>query len=119
MIHPSQDPRYAAEIEAMAEVIRVWVREHPGACLQLNPPNFEAIAPDPGQRAMLRRMYSELPPGKTMGIIAALPDVIEWWGGNDETKALLRHLDKASGQRATYTMAVVAFKVAFDGIGTA
>jgi hypothetical protein len=111
------DVQYAAAIEALVEIIRTWVREHPGACLQLNPPNFNAIVPDPVQREALRKQYAALLPGQTMGIIADLDVVIDWWGGNEDTKQLLRHLDKASGQQATYQMADIAIKIAFKGVG--
>lgn len=105
--------RYVAEAETMADTVRAWVQAHPYACLVFNAPDPDKMGLPPSEAAKVKALIASRP-GETMGIICGLNDAIPWWGGNEDTRALLKAMDAASGFRATYTQARAALASVFD-----
>jgi hypothetical protein len=89
---PTFPPEYYADIERMQEAAVAWCKAHPFAEPLLFLHSFE--------EEYARR--AGVPKGEKVAIIAALPDVIDQWAGNADTRHFLRALDEASGHRATY-----------------
>lgn len=92
-MRPSPPPlpksaRYALQIQAMIDAGRVWTLAHPGA-------RYELRQLDP------RRFY-----------IGPLSEaVIQWFGLNEDTRQLLRELDRVTRNEATITQARAALSV--------
>lgn len=111
-------PGYLEATEAMAEAARAWLISHPSTCLVLNPPDPDNMGLPPSEVAKMKAIIAAHP-GERMGIIAGLNDVIKWWGGNEDTKELLRVMDRASGNKATYNQACAVLHHVFDSVGQA
>lgn len=61
---------------------------------------------------------AQLPKGvdpKQAAIIAVLSDCFDWWPANEDTRSLLKEIDRASGGEATYLMADAVIKMVTDG----
>jgi hypothetical protein len=92
---------YTRCVEAMQRAAAAWVKRHPFAELRFH--NFAAdLAREAGK------------PGQKVAVIAALPDVIERWAANADTRAFLQALDDASGGEATFLQAKAIIDAALE-----
>lgn len=98
-------PGYYADAEAMLAAAKAWIASHPNACLMLNALDPDRLPIGAAQRAMLKDKLRGLPVDAKIAYIAALTDVIDWWAGNEDTRAFLTRLDEACEHRATYMQA--------------
>lgn len=89
--------RYDAAVKAMVRAAREWQFRNLHALVQLNksPPGLP------------------LPPGKKVALIGTLAEAVPWLGANEETRELLRTIDRASGGEATILMAQAALVQVF------
>jgi hypothetical protein len=102
---------YVEAIQAMGNAGKAWVREHPFACLVLNPVDPDKLPVDEPTRVHLRALLRSDPHAK-VGVIGSLRDSIEWWAGNEPTRDLLSAMDRAAGaRRPTYQMAECALEL--------
>jgi hypothetical protein len=86
---------YERCVEAMQHAARAWMAAHPFAELSFLP--FE--------HDVAREAGKKVEPHERVAVIAALPDVIDRWAGNADTKAFLLAMEEASHGEATYLQA--------------
>lgn len=102
---------YVEAIQVMAQAAQAWIRAHPFACLVLEPLDPDKLPIDAAARAELRAVMARSP-DKDPNVIVNLRDAVEWWGGNEPTRELLRAMDRAAGgRRPTYMMARCALEL--------